>query len=456
MKFSLRSIDIPDFGLPVARPEIPAATYAERCRRAYAAAKCDWLVIYADREHFGNIAFLTGFEPRFEEALLLLGKGGKAVIVTGNENQDYAAATARLPGVAVVLAQTLSLMGQDRTRQPSLESVLRASGIAAGDRVGLVGWKYVEPEEWAGERPSFFVPGFILDVIELIAGRGSLVDATPVVMHPTEGLASVIDADQIAAFEWASARASAAVWRIQTGARVGDTGYDAVARAGYAGEPLNAHIMLASASADAPVLGLSSPSARRLRYGDGVSTAVSFWGGLACRAGALAVGDAEVMRLAEAYFAGLAEWYAVAAIGANGGDIFARVTETLARGGLRSALNPGHLTGYREWTHSPVRPGSREKIASGMAFQVDIIPVPMPNGRALNCEDPVTFADAALRDELAARHPEVYARIVARRAFVENELGIPLDPSILPLSSTPLCFAPFWLRSDLLFAADRG
>ena len=88
-----------------------------------------------------------------------------------------------------------------------------------------------------------------------------------------------------------------------------------------------------------------------------------------------------------------------------------------------------------------------------MAFQVDIIPVPMPDGLALNCEDPVTFADAALRDELRTRHPEVHARIAARRAFVENELGIPLDPAILPLSSTPLCFAPFWLRSDLLFVA---
>jgi hypothetical protein len=452
MPFTLQKIAIPDFGVPISRPTIPSATYAERCRRAYAAAGCDWLVVYGDREHFGNVAYLCGFEPRFEEALLLLGKGGVAVIVTGNENQDYAAAVAGLPGVAVVLAQTLSLMGQDRTRQPRLETVLREAGIASGDRIGLVGWKYLEPEEWADDRPSFFVPGFIVDVLKHIAGERSLVEATPVLMHPTEGIASICDADQIAAFEWAAARASAAVWRIQTGARVGDTGYDAAARAGYAGEPLNAHIMLAAASADAPVLGLSSPSARRLEYGDGVSTAVSYWGGLSCRAGALAAADDEVLRLAQAYFAGLAAWYDTVTIGATGGEIHAAVSETLARGGLRSALNPGHLTGYHEWTHSPIRPGSQEKIASGMAFQVDIIPVPMPNGRALNCEDPVTFADAALRDELRWRHPEVFARIAARRTFVEEQLGIALDPAILPMSSTPLCFAPFWLRSDLIFA----
>ena len=101
MPFTLKKIAIPDFGMPVSRPKIPPATYAERCRRAYATAACDWLVVYGDREHFGNIAFLSGFEPRFEEALLLLGKGGVAIIVTGNENQDYAAAVADLPGVAL-------------------------------------------------------------------------------------------------------------------------------------------------------------------------------------------------------------------------------------------------------------------------------------------------------------------------------------------------------------------
>ena len=55
-----------------------------RANAAYANAKCDWLAVYADREHFGNIAFLTGFEPRFEEAFLLLGPTGKRVLITGN------------------------------------------------------------------------------------------------------------------------------------------------------------------------------------------------------------------------------------------------------------------------------------------------------------------------------------------------------------------------------------
>jgi hypothetical protein len=97
-----------------------------------------------------------------------------------------------------------------------------------------------------------------------------------------------------------------------------------------------------------------------------------------------------------------------------------------------------------------VRPGSTETLASGMAFQVDVIPVPMPGNWALNSEDPVFFADEALRAELKAKHPETHARIEARRAFVRDQIGIPIKSNILPLSSTPLCVPPFWLKSSHL------
>ena len=100
-------------------------------------------------------------------------------------------------------------------------------------------------------------------------------------------------------------------------------------------------------------------------------------------------------KTAAAYFDGLIAWYEAADIGVAGEAVFAAVTERLARGGLRSALNPGHLTGHDEWIHTPIRPGSPERIASGMPFQVDIIPTPMRAGWALNCEDGVVFADAA-------------------------------------------------------------
>lgn len=46
----------------------------------------DVLVIYADREHGANYAYLTGFEPRFEESVLVLHKDGTCWMMLGNEN----------------------------------------------------------------------------------------------------------------------------------------------------------------------------------------------------------------------------------------------------------------------------------------------------------------------------------------------------------------------------------
>ncbi len=41
----------------------------------------DTLIVYADKEHGGNFEYLTGFIPRFEEALLVLHREGEAVLV---------------------------------------------------------------------------------------------------------------------------------------------------------------------------------------------------------------------------------------------------------------------------------------------------------------------------------------------------------------------------------------
>ena len=243
-----------------------------------------------------------------------------------------------------------------------------------------------------------------------------------------------------------AARASAAVWRIVTGTRLGLSELEAASCMGYAGEVLTAHVMYATGDSSHPVIGLRSPGGRILSRGDGVTAGVGFWGGLSARAGLIAEADEAFLKTAAAYFGGLIAWYEAADIGATGKVIFEAVEAALARGGLRSALNPGHLTGHDEWTHTPVRPGSDDRIASGMPFQVDIIPTPMRAGWALNCEDGVVFADAALRAELKARHPAVAERIEARRRFVRDELGIAIRDSILPLSSTPLCLPPFLAR----------
>ena len=452
MPIALRDVVVPDFGLPLEAPRIPATTYEKRCREAYARAGCDWLVVYADREHLANMAFLSGYDPRFEEALLLLGPRDQRVLVVGNEGEAYAP-SAGLPGLEIALAQSLSLMGQDRSLKPNLAAVLREAGISRGQTIGLVGWKYFEPAERDETAPGLFVPHYLVTMLSRIAGGAeALKEATPVLMHPATGLRSTIDADQIALHEWGAARASAAVWRILTGTRLGVSELEAASIMGYAGEVLSAHVMYATGDSSHPMIGLRSPGGRIANRGDGVTAGVGFWGGLSARAGLIGDHDEDFLKAASAYFDGLIAWYEAADIGVTGKAVFESVAARLGRGGLRSALNPGHLTGYDEWIHTPVRPGSDERIASGMPFQVDIIPTPMRAGWALNCEDGVVFANAALRSELKARHPAAVERMEARRRFVRDELGIPIKDSILPLSSTPLCLPPFWLAPGRLLA----
>jgi len=54
-------------------------TYSERMDRfikQLVIQRLSAAVIYADREHFANLAYLTGFEPRFEEALAIIYSSG--------------------------------------------------------------------------------------------------------------------------------------------------------------------------------------------------------------------------------------------------------------------------------------------------------------------------------------------------------------------------------------------
>jgi len=446
----LKPVSIPAFGVPLIRPLIPAQTYALRCDTAYAAAGTDWLFVYADREHNANILHLTGFDPRFEEAVLLLGPNGRRIIVTGNESLSFTAISP-LPGVEAVLAQSLSLMAQPRGDRPSLEVVLRDAGLKAGETVGIVGWKYLEPEEYAGEHPGYFIPHFMVSLLaRIVGGVEAISDKTAVLMHPETGGRAVVDADQIAISEWAATRASASVWNVVQNTRPGQLEIEAAANTLFAGEPLATHTMFASGTAGEMIHGVGSAGSRRLSKGDGVTHASGYWGALASRAGQLDDSNDEFVEIAKRYFAALVTWYETADIGVTGGVLHDTVVEKLAEGGLKPALNPGHLVNYDEWMHSPVRPGSTEKIRSGMVFQVDVIPTPTPSGTALNCEDAVVFADADLRAELAAKHPEAWARIEARRAFMAKELGVTLKDSILPLSNTPLCLPPLWLANHLL------
>jgi hypothetical protein len=207
-------------------------------------------------------------------------------------------------------------------------------------------------------------------------------------------------------------------------------------------------------------LGLLSPNDRVIERGDRFTTAFGVWGALTCRAGFVVEDASElpppiadyVGRLVAPYFEAVAEWYATLGLGMPGGALQEVIDRRLGDPFFGIFLNPGHLLALDEWVASPVWRGSSVPLRSGMALQVDIIPATGTDHFTTNIEDGIVLADEALRDALAARYPDAWARISGRRAFMASELGIRLAPEVLPLSDIPACLSPFLLRPDHVMA----
>ena len=456
-----RTIELIELGAPPLElgrelPTIPAAEFEARIEALRAAVDTGWIVVYGDREHAANLIYLCNLDPRFEEALLVLGPQSRTLIL-GKEDVGYVPVVPI--DVDVVCCPTFSLMGIDRSGGPTLEEALRGVGIGARARIGVVGWKALDADEWNGRRPAIFAPAFFVDTLRDLAGDAdSVFDATAALTSPRSGLRSVASADQIAIFEWGASRCSAWVHAITGAARPGVSEHDAFRAAAWSGEPLSLHPVFASGPDVA--VGLRSPSSRRLELGDAAVACIGLWGGNCARGGLIAASTVDLTsasegyleRLAMPYWRAIATWYETLAVGISGGEVFDTVTELVTGEEFACSLNPGHLIHYEEWMDSPIRDGSDDPIVSGMVIQSDIIPTGIRPGWTVNCEDTVAIADPGLRAELETRHPELWSRIRARQEYIRDKLGVRLRDEVLPLSCTAAYFRPFWLASGQAFA----
>ncbi len=448
----LAPIELPDFGMPAISPELPAALYRDRVARLRERAAergLDAVIVYADREHSANISYLTGFDPRFEEALLIVAPRGdeEPTVLVGNECWGIAGA-APLP-MRRHRFQDLSLPSQPRDRSRPLADILRDEGVAPGRRVGIVGWKsYGRPE--MSDAPSYLID----ELRRLVSPRGSVENATDLLIDPAGGLRIINEVEQLAAFEYAACQTSQGVRSLIHGLRPGMTEREAVALLGWNGMPLSCHLMLTAG--ERASFGLLSPGDRAIQHGDRFTVAFGIWGALNCRAGFVTEDERGltdgiqdyVVRLVGPYFEAVAEWYGALHIGQTGGALQEIVDRRLGDPFFGIFLNPGHQLHLDEWVNSPISPGSTIELQSGMAFQVDIIPATGTEWFTTNIEDGIALADASLRAAFAAGYPEAWARIEARRLFMRESLGIELHPDVLPFSNIPAWLPPFLLGHD--------
>ena len=451
-RVELAEIVLPEFGLPREEPAIPAATYEARvaaARRRAADAGYDVLIVYADREHFANLAYLTGFDPRFEEALLILIQDRTPTLLVGNEDMAY---TAISPiELRPVLFQTFSLLSQPRSSSARLSTILRDAGVGVtgGKRVGLAGWKYFVPAETATPDQWLEVPAYLVDTLR---GMGCEVrNAGQLFMEPGHGLRSVSDVDQLASFEFAATHGSQGLRDLLFNVRPEMTEFEAFKLLAPIGLPLCYHPVLFSGERTA--LGLASPSSRVMQVGDPVFAALGYWGSNNARAGFLVKG-AEMLpsavrdyvdKLVAPYFRAIVEWYEHIGIGVAGGELFDIIDRHLGAPFFGVSLNPGHLIHLDEWVSSPIYRGSTQQLRSGMALQVDVIPATNTPYHTTNIEDGIALADEALRQAFEQKYPDAWGRIQQRRAFMRDVLGIQLKPEVLPFSNIPAYLPPFWL-----------
>lgn len=455
----LKKVSEPFVRLPLKEPAIPDQVYAERLRKTLDAMKkreLKYLIIYADREHYSNFDYLTGFDPRFEEGILLLRDDGDAVIFLGNECFCMHQSS-RIP-VKGVLYQALSLPNQPIDQLKNLEDMLREAGLSEGNRIGMAGWKLMYP--YYGDDKMFDVPSFIVNATVSVAGEEYVVNATDLFIHPDYGVRTIHTAEEIATLEFGASHASDAVLNIIRNMQTGMTELELSKWMGSGGLPVSCYPMLSSGSRTK--LGLVSPSSKKIELGDAINCSQGLRGGLTCRAGYAAYTDADlpedakdyIEKLAAPYFATVMNWFEVLKIGIRGGDIYDMVQSGFPKEVYGWVINPGHLIDTEEWSASPIYKGSDITIKSGMCMQMDIIPS-MDGYAGANCEDGVVIADDNLRKEIRENYPEMFDRMQQRRTFLTEVIGIQLAEEILPMSNSIGLCRPYMLNKDMALAIER-
>ena len=457
-KVFLKEIAWPDFGMPANRivPQPQVSEIEERlrrCRELMSLRNLTHLIVYADKEHFANLMYLTHFDPKFEEALLIINLENTPLILVGNECGGHLSVSPLYNSgkLRQERYQTFSLLNQPRAHSRPLKSIFISEGINNKSSIGCVGWKYFSAIEFQNPDRMIEIPSYIVETLRSVCGYENVVNSTDLLMSPEYGLRTECSVHEIAFFEYSNIMASEGMKNLIKNFRSDVTDFELIKEYQYTGYPLSCHIGIKSSGNQH--IGLSSPVGAIIKKGEPFSTGIAYWGSNICRAGWVAENENDlpdsakgyIEKFAAPYFYACARWYENLKIGTKG-KVLQEITDTLLPFEKFAVfLNPGHLIHYDEWVSSPFYENSEDKIRSGMYIQTDIIPRSKEYSSS-RMEEGIIIADAALQNSLKEQYPDVYARCMQRRKFMTDELGFTLPAEILPLSNMPGIVTPFFLN----------
>lgn len=410
----------------------------------------DAVVLYADLEHGSNFEYIVGFLPRFEEALLIVHEDGNAYLVLGNENLNKAS-KARIKATPVHMPH-FSLPNQPMETWETVEEILGKTNIQEKQKIGLAGWKHftsrIENNEEFTE-----IPHFIVQALKNICKNAVFKNATYLFIGEN-GIRTTNNANEFAHYEFGAALAGNGMLKAIEELKIGMREMDLAGCLENYGQHNN--VVTIMSSGERFIKGNLYPTQNEIKQGERISISVGYKGGLQSCAGyavenedQLPVSERDYLeKVAKPYFLAVKTWLEKIKIGGIGAELYQEIEQVLPREKYGWSLNPGHLCADEEWLSSPVYPGSKETIKSGMLFQIDII-VSVDGYGGVNCESGVLLADEILREEIQTQYPELWRRVENRRRFLIETLGINISEEVLPTSnSTALC-RPFLLKKDL-------
>ncbi|CAM4257636.1 Xaa-Pro aminopeptidase [Erysipelothrix inopinata] len=452
MKIDIKKINSPMKDNSKAPVLITDATIAERKEKVLSnmrEANISSLIIYADKEHGGNFEYLTGFIPRFEEALQVLNVDGSSTLILGNENFNKVSKS--LIESEGVLCPLFSLPNQPMGDFKPVSHYLKDVAIDDSQFVGLVDWKLLANDYEAFHKLSS-IPSYIVEGIKEVVDGNKVVNATQIYIHPEKGARTINNANEIARYEYGSSLASDAILDAMNHLQEGCTELEIGNLLQLEGQTPN--VVTISAFGKRFEQANIYPTSKKLMNGDAVALTVSYKGGLSSRSG-FAVNNVEELETAQKgyldnmvipYYQAYVYWLENLKIGINGHDFYTKFNEFYPQSKYGWELNPGHLTSDEEWLSSPFFENSKADVKSGMIFAVDFIPI-MEGYNGVSAESTVAVADETLRNEIKTQYPDLWDRIENRKKYIKEIIGIELSNELLPMTSTLGYYRPFLLNT---------